>query len=247
VGIPVDVEVFDFERFITPRTKVIIINNPNNPRGRVYTLAELAHLNQLARKHSLYVLSDEAYSDFLLDSGRFVSMANLDTRKSHTIVVNSISKNFGISGWRLGYIISNEALIAQMLKLNQHLVTCPATILEYYIAKHFDEIIEITKPQMRAVVEKRARIAASLPSYGLSALSGDSTFYLFVSIAGTKLGSERFCDELLERYRVCAVPGIGYGESCDRFIRVGIGTESDERIAQGLRSIAELIASTRDG
>lgn len=244
IGIPYDVEVFDFERFITKRTKCIIINNPNNPRGRLYTLPELAHLHSLARKHGLYVLSDEAYSDFLLDSKRFVSMANLDIKKSHTIVVNSISKNFGISGWRLGYVISNAELISQMLKLNQHLVTCPATILEYYIAKHFQEIIAVTKPQMRAVVEKRNRVAASLGDYGLTALPGDSTFYLFVSIGSTSLTSEQFCDELLDRYRVCVVPGIGYGDSCDRFVRVGIGTESEERIARGLRSMRELIDAT---
>lgn len=244
VGVPYEVDVYGFERFITDKTKVIVINNPNNPRGRVYTLAELSHLNKLAQKYNLYVLSDEAYSDFLLDSQRFVSMANLDTNKSHTIVVNSISKNFGISGWRLGYLISNPAFIAQVLKLNQHLVTCPATILEYYIAKHFDEIIAITKPQMRQVVERRQRIEAYMNAIGLEPLPGDSTFYFFVRIDPSRLGSEAFCDELLERHRVCAVPGIGYGASCDRWIRVGVGAESDERIQRGLDFIKQLIVET---
>lgn len=244
VSVPYDVEVFGFERFITNRTKVIIINSPNNPRGRVYTLAELAHLNMLARKYNLYVLSDEAYSDFLLDPQRFISMGNLDTKRTHTIIVNSISKNFGISGWRLGYLITSAPLIDQMLKINQHLITCPATILEYYIAKHFTEIIAITKPQMRAVVERRERIAAYMSKIGLVPLAGDSTFYFFVGIAPSRLGSEDFCDRLLAKHAVCAVPGIGYGSSCDRYIRVGVGTESDERLMAGLDRIKALVQET---
>ncbi len=244
VGIPYDQELYDFEKFITPRTKVIVINNPNNPRGRVYSLAELTHLHQLAVKHNVFILADEAYSDFLLEAERFVSMANLDRDKKHTIVVNSISKNFGISGWRLGYLISNPAFVQQVLKVNQHLVTCPATVLEFYIEKHFSEIIATTTPQMRKVVELRGRVAAEMKRLGLTALDGDSTFYFFVNLGKTKLSSEQFCDRLLSEAKVCCVPGIGYGESCDRFIRVSVGSEPEERIYQGLAKIKRLIDET---
>ena len=92
---------------------------------------------------------DEAYSDFVLDKNEFISFAELDTEKKHTIIVNSLSKNFGMSGWRLGYMISNEELINQTLKINQHLITCPSTILEYYIVKYFEDILKITKPQIK--------------------------------------------------------------------------------------------------
>lgn len=244
VMIPHDESVFEFEKHVTNRTRLIIINSPNNPSGKVYTLEELSFLNQLARKHNLYVLSDEAYSDFLLDPKQFISMGNLDPEKSHTLIVNSISKNFGISGWRLGYVISNPQLIKQLLKLNQHLITCAPTNLQHYIARNFGEIIRITKPQIRSLIERRAQLSAFMDEIGLKRLQGEATFYFFVSIAPSRFDSEAFCDELLFKHHVCAVPGIGYGPSCGRFIRVSVGAESGDRIEAGLRKIAALIQSS---
>ena len=244
VHIPYDETIYNFEKYITDKTKMIIINNPNNPTGKVYSLEELSYIYQLAKKYKLYVLSDEAYSDFVIDQNEFISFANLDTEKKHTIVVNSISKNFGISGWRLGYVITNPNLISELLKINQHLITCPPTILEYYIDKHFDEIISITKPQIKDLALRRNQIAEYMSSLYLEFLPGTTTFYFFVSISKSKLNSEEFCWKLLQEHHVSTVPGIGYGKSCDRFIRVSIGSESIERVKKGLKIIADLIFST---
>ncbi len=241
VQIPYHESVMDFEKYINNRTKVIIINSPNNPTGKVFSLEELSYLYKLAEKYNLFILSDEAYSDFLLNEDNFVSIGNLDHEKRHLILVNSISKNYGISGWRLGYVISNPALIDQILKVNQHLITCPATILECYIAKHFNEIIKITKPQIRAVVEKRKKVLKEMDKRGIKYLPGTATFYIFTSIEGAKMGSEKFCIRLLHEHLIAAVPGIGYGHSCDNFIRVSKGTESMERICHALDKIRELI------
>jgi len=154
-GVPINVpyheSVFNFEKYISPKTKMIIVNNPNNPTGKVFNLEELSFLYHLAQKYNLYILSDEAYSDFVLNQDEFVSFAHLDTEKKYSIIINSISKNFGISGWRIGYIITNSALIHQLLKLNQHMITCPPTILEYYVSRYFNEIIKITK-RMRVMI-----------------------------------------------------------------------------------------------
>lgn len=248
-GVPVQVpyqeSVFEFEKFITNRTKVIIINSPNNPTGKLFSIEELSHLNRLAIKYNLFILSDEAYSDFTQKGEQFISLGNLDRNFSHSIIVNSISKNYGISGWRLGYIITNERLTEQILKLNQHLVTCAPSVLQHYISKHFDEIIRITQPQILSVVEKRNQVLEFAKQNGLSALPGTATFYLFLSIAPTRLSSEEFCSKLLKERGVSAVPGSGYGKSCDEFIRISIGTESIERIKKGIVEIKALIYATR--
>lgn len=244
IQIPYEKSVYDFESYITPNTKMIIINNPNNPTGKVYALEELSHLYHLAKKYKLYVLSDEAYSDFILNQDDFISFANLDVQKEHSIVVNSISKNFGISGWRLGYIITNAKLITQILKINQHLITCPATILEYYVANHFTDIIKITKPQIADLVKKRKTISEFMDSISLKYMPGNTTFYFFVSTSPSKLSSEEFCWKLLQEYAVSSVPGIGYGHSCEKFIRISIGSENMERIKNGLNTIKQLIVST---
>jgi aspartate aminotransferase/aminotransferase len=244
VQLPYSAEVQDFERYLTERTRLIVVNNPNNPRGEVLGEREMRYLADLAKANDIYLLSDEAYSDFLVDEP-FHSAGRFDAEKSHTIVVNSISKNLGISGWRIGYAISNPTFINQLLKINQHLITCPATILEHYLVKHFDEILEVTDPQIKAVVEKRGKVAQMLEEAGLDFLPGTSTFYLFVSIAPSALGSEAFCTRLLEEQHVCVVPGIGYGHSCDGFVRLSVGTESLEDIRTGIARIKGLVDATR--
>lgn len=240
VMLPYDAPLREYERQLTARTRVIIVNNPHNPRGQVMTASELQYIVDLARANGLYVLADEAYSDFLLDGG-FRSLAAADPGKRHTIVCNSVSKNFGISGWRLGYVVTNPGLTDQILKVNQHILTCPASILQYYVARHFERIRDLARPQIRQVVAKREAVARYMDSIGLSFLPGAATFYFFVSIRPSRLGSQAFCDRLLREQCVAAVPGIGYGASCDGFVRVSVGAESLEDIRLGLARMKNLI------
>ena len=243
VLMPYTATVQDYGRYITERSKVIVINNPHNPRGEVMGRKDLQYLVDLAKANGLYVLADEAYSDFLVDE-QFHSLGLFDEQKGNVIICNSISKNFGISGWRLGYVMTNEGLIDQILKVNQHIITCPAAILQYYMAQHFDQIIEITYPQIAAVVNTRREVAAFMDGLGLQYLPGAATFYFFVSIAPSRLGSEEFCTRLLMEDHVSVVPGVGYGPSCDSFVRVSVGTETLEDIKSGLTKMHELIKKT---
>jgi aminotransferase len=244
VFIPYDKEISEYEKYITKRTKAIIINNPHNPSGKVFTKKELTYLLDLAKANNIYLLADEAYSDFTINDDDFISVGTLDKKKENIIICNSISKNFGISGWRIGYVIGDSKLMDQILKVNQHIITCPPSLLQYYIAHYFDEIIKITYPQIKAVVKKRNDVSAFVSGLGLQQLPGNSTFYLFVSIAPTKLGSDEFCTRLLEEKHICVVPGIGYGDSCDKFIRVSVGTESMENIQYALQTIKEFVVKT---
>jgi aspartate aminotransferase/aminotransferase len=140
--------------------------------------------------------------------------------------------------------MTNAALIEQILKVNQHIITCPATILQYYMAKHFESIIEVTYPQIADVVRRRRQVAKFMDDIGLSYLGGTATFYFFVSTAPTKLTSEEFCMRLLKEEHICVVPGIGYGASCDGFVRVSVGTEPLEVIMSSLTTLKELIVKT---
>jgi aspartate aminotransferase/aminotransferase len=240
---PYTTTVADLPDYMTERTRIVIVNNPNNPRGSVLSEDELALLLDTARAHDAYVLSDEAYSDFVVP-GPFRSAGALDRELEHTIVCNSLSKGFGISGWRIGYAISNAEVIDSILKINQHVITCPATILEHYVARHFDELAAVTAPQIRDVLEKRAAVAEYLQASGLDALPGSATFYLFVSIAPTRLTSEEFSTRLLHEENVAVVPGSGYGPSCDAFVRVSVGAEPLERIRTAIDAMARLIRQT---
>lgn len=244
VFVPCTESIYDLEKYVTDRTKAIVINNPHNPRGSVLTKEELTFVYELASKNDVFVLADEVYSDFILEGDTFYSCGLFDPSKERTIICNSMSKNYGLSGWRVGYVITNADLAFEILKINQHLITCPATILEHYLAKHFDDILAVTKPQIQQVILKRRELADYMDSLGVDYLQGSATFYFFVSIANSLLSSEEFCVRLLADYQVSAVPGLGYGESCDDFIRLSIGAESIERTLTGIRKIHQLILET---
>jgi aspartate/methionine/tyrosine aminotransferase len=238
--IPFDCPPRDFGVWMTPLTRMLVINNPSNPAGRVYPRAELTDIYDQCQQRGVYLLVDEAYSDFVVDEP-FVSLAQIAPDKVGAIVVNSLSKNMGLSGWRVGYTIAHPGLIRHLLKLNQHLITCAPSILLYYLARYFDDIISVTLPQVRQVVEKRKRIAKSMDTLNLKRLSGASTFYFFVSIEDFPGSDMDFALSLLLERGIAVVPGSAYGASTSRFVRVSIGTESEERVGHALLTIRDLI------
>jgi aspartate/methionine/tyrosine aminotransferase len=244
-SLPISTDFSDLESFLSPKTKAVIFNNPQNPTGRNYKKCELEQLYDFAKKNNLYIISDEAYSDFIDPNEDFFSFGLIDQDYERTIIVNSISKNFGISGWRIGYLISCQKIVEAVLRINQHTMTCAPTILLMYLEKYFDEIIQITRPQISLLIEKRSKVLVEIERVGLKVEPGDSTFYFFVSIFPSKLKSIEFCDKLLSDCKVVAIPGIGYGDSCDSHIRISIGTESEERIVTGIERIQTLIEATR--
>lgn len=235
-----DAPLASFTEHFTDKTRMLVLNNPNNPAGRVYTAADLSEIYWNCRKRGVYLLIDEAYSDFLLDEP-FHSLAQIAPNKEGAIVVNSLSKNMGISGWRVGYLIGEAGFVDQCLKVNQHLITCAPTILLHYLARYFDDITAATVPQAREVAAKRARIGEMMDRIGLKHMNGSATFYFFVSIEDFPGNSLEFALSLLLEEGIAVVPGSAYGESTSRFVRLSIGTESEERIEAALTTIRRRI------
>jgi aspartate aminotransferase/aminotransferase len=236
--IPCDCAPAQFSEWMGPKARMLVINNPNNPAGRVYSRAELSDIHQQCQERGVYLLVDEAYSDFVLD-GSFVSLAQLAPDKRGVIVVNSLSKNLGMSGWRVGYTITSPELIQPLLRLNQHIITCGPTILLYYMARYFDDIIAVTLPQVAQVVEKRERIGRYMDELGLRRMDGSATFYFFVSIGDFPGTDMEFALSLLLDHGIAVVPGSAYGASTNRYVRVSVGTETEERMHRALRLIRE--------
>ena len=239
--IPYNCAVDDFNKFFTEKTKLVIINNPNNPAGKVYSKEELISLYTQCRSRGIYVLVDEAYSDFVIGEDRFHTMASIVPDKDGVIIANSLSKNMGMSGWRIGYIVTTAELLRYILKLNQHIITCAPTVLQYYMATYFEKITSITLPQVREVVEKRKRVANFMDKIKLKRMSGTATFYFLVDIENFPGDALDFALHMLLIKQVSVVPGFAYGDSVGRFVRVGIGTESEERIHDALLQIQDLI------
>ncbi len=243
IGVPHTETVFDVQNYITDKTRVIILNNPQNPSGKVYSKVELEHLMTLAVRHNLFILYDDAYSEYT-DDEPFYSIAEFDLEKKHSIVCGTMSKNFGISGFRIGFVITNAELIKYILKLSRHILTCPSTIVQYYVEMYFEDILSITRPQIHALIQKRREVAKIIQELGLEVMPGSGTFYFFLSIAPTQLSSEDFCMQLLTKKKISTTPGISYGKSCDKYIRIAIGTETVESIYKALVVIKEFIRET---
>lgn len=237
--IPYDCPCADFARYITPKTKMVIINNPNNPAGKLYSREELTTVYEICRSRGIYLMVDEAYSDFVINQG-FISLAEIVPDKDGIIIVNSLSKNMGISGWRIGYAISSPTFIDMLLKVNQHVITCAPTILLQYVAKYFDDLLKITLPQVEEVVHRRERVGKMMDRLGIERLDGGTTFYFFAGIGNFPGTSRDFALWLLLDKKIAVVPGSAYGDSTDRFVRVSIGTESEERIWDALNHISAL-------
>jgi aspartate aminotransferase/aminotransferase len=234
VSVPHHVPVEGLQEYITPRTRAIVVNNPQNPSGQLLGADEVRELHRLAERHGLVLIADEAYNEFVPLGAEFVSLGVLDPAKQHTVICNSMSKNYGISGWRVGYLIGSAGLLDDVLKLQQHLVTCAPSILSHFLAENFADLLAVTRPQIAEVVACRNRMEKTLAAAGVETLPGDSTFYLFADISRTGVGSEQFARDLLLEQGVSVVPGTGYGASCADFVRISVGAEPEARVAEGI-------------
>ncbi|MUL16618.1 pyridoxal phosphate-dependent aminotransferase [Aliivibrio fischeri] len=237
--IPYKEEISSFEKYFTDKTKLIVINNPNNPSGLIYKHEELRRLIELANINGIYVLVDEAYSDFISDS--FKSAAEWINEFDNLCVINSMSKNFGMSGWRIGYAIANDKIIKSLTVLNQHTITCAPTILQMYFSKYMKEIYNICKPQLRELINKRKKVESLLHKYDIPYLEGSATFYFFIDISKSKYNGDDLSVILMDEHSIATVPGSAYGKTTGKFLRVSIGTESFEKIDNALKIISEYL------
>ncbi len=230
-----------FKNYFTNRTRMLVLNNPNNPAGSIYSREDLMSLYHECRKREICLFVDEAYSDYALDDS-FCSIATVIPSLNGIVVVNSLSKNMGMSGWRIGYAIAAPAFIKVLLKLNQHLVTCAPTILQQYLAEYFDDVLACTLVQVKEVVSKRNRVAMRMDNMGIDYLPGSSTFYFFVKTGCYQGSIHDLALYLLLEKGVAVVPGAAYGASTEKFLRVSIGTESEERIEIALRILNNILS-----
>lgn len=231
---PYNEDLKNLKKYITKKTKAFVINNPNNPVGKLYSKKELQYIFKICRQKNIFLIVDEAYSDFVIN-GKFFSCANLDSNLDNLIIVNSLSKNLGMSGWRIGYLITNPSFLILIEKLNQHLITCAPTFLQMYMEKNFEKILSYTLPQIKNLLYKRQRIQTFLKELKFEYLEGNSTFYFFINISKYNQNAFTLCINLLIDESISIVPGNAYGENTNNFLRISIGTESEDKIYQSLK------------
>ena len=233
----------DFEKYFDSKIKVLVLNNPNNPRGLLYTEQEIRDCAALCKKRDAYLLVDESYSDFI-GEGNFFSVASLIDEYDNVVALNSISKNFGLSGWRVGYLISTKNFLEYAGRINRHLITCAPTILQNYLATNFDKLLYATRDQLQDLMVKRNEVKKMLDKLGIKYLPGDSTFYFFLDVRDYAIEAKSFCLDLLESENVAIIPGNAYGNNLKDFLRISFGMESLDRIEMGMLKMLQKLKST---
>lgn len=208
------------EAAASDKTKLLIINYPNNPTGQILTESDIQALTAFLRNHpDVYVLSDEIYEKIVYDQNKIVSLASIPEFFERVVIVNGFSKCSAMTGWRLGYLACTPALYQVVLKLFQHSISCTSGFLQRGALTALD-CVEETE-QMRQAYEKRKNLLfegiREIP--GVELLTPAGAFYAWVKF-DTDMDSETLCNDLLNKAKIAGVPGIAYGEEdcvCIRF------------------------------
>ena len=226
----------ELKSLVTPETKMICINNPNNPTGGVMDAADLEAIAEVLRGTNIMVLSDEIYAELTYGLDRHISIATLPGMKERTIVVNGFSKAYAMTGWRLGYAVGPEPVIKVMTKIHQSCIMSAPTTSQYaaIAALHScDDSIEMMRDEYN---RRRRYVVKALNDMGLTCFEPRGAFYVFPCIRCSGLTSQEFCEMLLKEQEVAIIPGDAFGASGEGYARISYAY-SVEHLETAMRRI----------
>lgn len=226
---------------ISDRTKMILINSPNNPTGGVLSIDDLKIIADLAADHDLLVLSDEIYDEIVYDGVKVKSMLSFDSIRDNVIVVNGFSKTFAMTGWRLGYAIANERIIEAMNKLQQATTTCPTSFVQVAGVAAFKGPMDSFKRMIEEFDCRRKYTVRALNEIlGVRCVMPKGAFYVFPKFQGMRMSSLEISMRLLEEECVSTTPGSAFGECGEGYIRISYAT-SLKTIAEAMERIKRFV------
>ena len=232
----------DIENSITEKTRMIIINSPQNPTGSVMTEEEIRMTYEIAKKHDLYLYSDEIYARMVYKDSVFNSPSVYDKCQERTIISNGFSKAFAMTGWRLGAVIGPSNVVEKMKLLLETTSSC----VPPFIQKAGIEAIEGEQTSQKSMYDeyeqRRNIVVDGINSiHGLSCITPGGAFYVFINIKKTGMTSESFCDYILEDAGVAILPGTSFGEFGEGFVRICYAVNQD-KIKNALERIKKSIS-----
>lgn len=226
----------ELEKHVTPRTKLLMLNSPNNPTGAVMSQEALEQVARVAEAHDLLVISDEVYCEMLYDGLQHRSIAAVPGMKERTIVINSFSKSYAMTGWRVGFAAGPREIIKKLTVLQENLVAC-APAFGQWAARYALET-KCQLEEMKRLYQRRRDLIVS----GLNDIPGihceipKGAFYAFPDIRALGKSSQETAELLLEKAHVVAIPGSAFGENGEGFLRMAYAN-SEENIQLALERI----------
>ncbi|MBE7554949.1 MAG: pyridoxal phosphate-dependent aminotransferase [Anaerolineales bacterium] len=227
------------ESLITPRTKLMIINSPSNPTGAVFPRETIESLVALAQRHDLYLLSDEVYDELVFE-GEHVSPALYDAER--TIGIYAFSKNYAMTGWRVGYVVANEEVSRVITKIQEPMISCVASPIQKAAEAALTGPQDCIGEMRDSYRERRDAVVELLKEEGYYVYTPAGAFYIMVDISDAGVDSRQFALNLLEQCRVAVAPGTAFGKLGDHFVRISLATEKG-LLLEGLRRLCEFVKS----
>ncbi len=236
----------DIEAAITPRTKAILIGFPCNPTGAVMDRSGMMEIARIAERHDLIVISDEIYDRLVYGDHRHVMFASLPGMRNRTIHLGGMSKDYAMTGWRVGYALGPEDLIGAMRKVHQYLIMSAPTVgQEAALTALTDPEAELYVEHMRSSYDARRRlIVDGLNEIGLDCFEPRGAFYAFPSVRRTSMSDHEFAERLLDEERVAVIPGSAFGSGGEGHVRCAYAS-SMENIELALERMERFVRRHR--
>ncbi len=237
------IAVEDIERRITGRTKAILIGYPANPTGAVVSREELIQIAELAERYNLLVVSDEVYGR-LVYGVEHTCFATLPRMRERTILLDGFSKAYAMTGWRIGYAVSDAQIIGAMTKIHQYTMLCAPIMGQMAAIEALKSGDSEVQAMVREYDRRRRVLVKGLRDIGLSCFEPKGAFYVFPSIKVTGMSSEEFAERLLVEERVAVVPGSAFGQCGENYIRCCYAASLSE-IEEALKRMGKFIERHR--
>jgi aminotransferase len=229
------------EAHITPRSKIIVLINPNNPTGTVTPPEEVRRIAEVAKKHDLIVISDEIYARLTYGNHTVQPVAALPGMFERTITLSGLSKAYAMTGWRIGYFAGPPDLIPALAEIN-HAFAISTVAVSQHAA-----IAALTGPQdcveeMRQIYDRRrGQLMAGLTALGIPFAEPQGAFYVYANVASTGIGATAFCERLLREGQVLMYPGGIYGDYTDDFVRMSLTTDRIPEAMARMKTVVDAI------
>ncbi|WP_295764592.1 pyridoxal phosphate-dependent aminotransferase [uncultured Oscillibacter sp.] len=232
----------DIEEAVTPRTKAIILNSPCNPTGAVLTKEDILAIAEVVKKHDLWVFSDEPYDQIVYDGAVPFSMAQVPEVRDNVVVLNSFSKSYAMTGWRIGYLLAPAGYVSRMANLQEGVVSCVSTFSQAAAAEALRST-DCVREMVADYTRRRDILIDGINAIpGFSCKKSAGSFYAFANIKAFGKSSQEFAEELLKGARVVVVPGSAFGSMGEGYIRL-VFANSDENLEEAVRRIREYVLS----
>ena len=250
-GVPVIIELKEKDEFrltakqveeaVTEKTKVLVLPFPNNPTGAIMDRESLEAVAEVVKRHDLFVISDEIYSELTYGEEGHVTIASLPGMKERTILINGFSKAYAMTGWRLGYAAAPASIMEQMLKIHQYAIMCAPTTSQYAAVEALKNGDGDVAHMREAYDQRRRYLVHELRNMNLQCFEPLGAFYVFPNISRFGMTSEEFATRLLQEEKVAVVPGSAFGDSGEGFIRISYAY-SLESLKKALKRVGNFIA-----